>query len=117
MFILPWVAKEQHWFLAVARMPAEASRARRRHAWVTTPRFVADAGGTTRVGALPAENRLPGRASHRCCACNWPLPRLALGTAMPTLLIAAPEVNADLGAAVTAPGMLRFTFVPTRLLW
>ena len=55
----------------------------------------------------PAKHRLPGRRHISHADESAPYPVADLGTTVPTRLIAAPEVNADLGAAVTAPAVLR----------
>lgn len=75
--------------------------------WVTTLRFVAEAGGMPRVAGVcpPRTDCLVGDTSAPLTSC--PLPSADFGTTVPTRLIAAPEVNADLGAAVTAPAALR----------
>lgn len=82
---------------------------------VTTVRLAAEAGGVERAGALPASTELLVGFTLALCSI-WALPTLFLGTVTPTLLMAAPEVKAEPGAAVTAPGTLRFTFAPAKLL-
>ncbi len=74
---------------------------------VTTPRFAADAGGTPCVcGELPpSTDDLVGFTLTLLSAV--PLLKADAGTAPPTRFTAAPLVNAELGAPVTAPGVLR----------
>jgi len=68
---------------------------------VTTLRLFADAGGTPVVRGVcpPRTDDFVGLTL--AVLMTWPLPIAEAGTAPPTLLTAAPEVNADLGAEVT----------------
>jgi hypothetical protein len=74
---------------------------------LTTLRLNAEAGGTPRVcGVFPPSTDC--FVGFTLTPLNIvPLPSCEAGTAPPTRLIAAPEVNAEEGAAVTAPGVLR----------
>src|SRR5580698_1389244 len=73
---------------------------------VTTLRLKAEAGGVLCACAAPPIT--DWRVGVAFTPLNTlPLPSAEAGTAPPARLIAAPEVNADFGAAVTAPAVLR----------